>query len=1143
MEENHSSDMNEQIQDMPPDVSEVQAQTDEPGIPAPAEKTGGEKKPGFFRKRIQEEPVKNALVILVVYAAARLIFKGLFDLVPAGIVKDYAGQAIGIIAPLLFAAVLGYGSSFGGGLKKFGKTLLLSLPMFLAAGIGLGMTALDVADGNESWQSTSVICLGVLSLLRVGISEIAVMYGVISRSIGEENGRDQEGVWYSAIISGIFFGLLHLQYLLYSDNANEVIVRALCFIAIGIVYAAIYYRGKHLWVLMVLHGLISSIFMFRDRFVQGTSTVSFLTREDYLYLILPTIVALVHTGIILRRRKIRNAVENLCGSEAAAMLPPDKVSREEKLRARKERAARRKAQLKEQYADAPLAYRIFRIYLIRPLCLMCGAVLLLTVILLAGSEVFIGEDSIESEYERWEESGYETAERNKIEELSPIDANGAARIQAMPRGNADDTWTVCVYIVGSNLEDHYENDLSDLVYVQTRDVREDNAYMARQRTNEMIARFTDELYENGIDAPAYLYEPVKPIASSTVLTSEVVKSDRRGAASTDIYEMLTDDYGDNVNIVVQTGGARRWSETSINPNRTQRFLIKHGEMEKVSDLPIQDSCSPDTLSDFLSFCNENYHSDHNILVLWDHGGGAFGYGQDYIFNSDLSLADIRSALDKVYDADRESPAFDIIGFDACLMSTIEVVHYLDGFASYLAVSEETEPGEGWNYDPWLRALADDPGMSPAQAAMNIADSYMDYYMTLNTTTSIISILMGSNDVTFSVIDENKGCDLYDAYCELTKRQLTDAASDISVLSEIGRCGRKATRYGGEVSNIFNSADLGNYVDYMVDTYPDESTKIKNLIGEAVLYHRENGSLSDSQGIAVYLPCGVEDFDGLYYLLDYVYNICEDESTKALYYYKMTGCLSKDMQEYVKTLSDHVPAVINTAIFESFGKAAPVIDDEGFTVPVDPTLQSMTVSYYMENAIYDAGKNLQVELGYDENTYLDGEGSLCCNFDGTWICLDGVPLCTDIISSSPSSIEYRSKIMYDGTLSYLLFSFNRDTEEYVINGVSEIPYDAGNDNFITNTKSVQEVRVGSTIEPVYDVYDYNTGSEEEKCGVSIKFGKNSAVSRTILENGYYLTAAVITDQRGDKYYSKVVGHTVSHGAVSERKIDEEFFGEN
>ena len=48
MEENHSSDMNEQIQDMPPDVSEVQAQTDAPGIPAPAEKTGGEKKPGFF---------------------------------------------------------------------------------------------------------------------------------------------------------------------------------------------------------------------------------------------------------------------------------------------------------------------------------------------------------------------------------------------------------------------------------------------------------------------------------------------------------------------------------------------------------------------------------------------------------------------------------------------------------------------------------------------------------------------------------------------------------------------------------------------------------------------------------------------------------------------------------------------------------------------------------------------------------------------------------------------------------------------------------------------------------------------------------------------------------------------------------------
>jgi hypothetical protein len=269
---------------------------------------------------------------------------------------------------------------------------------------------------------------------------------------------------------------------------------------------------------------------------------------------------------------------------------------------------------------------------------------------------------------------------------------------------------------------------------------------------------------------------------------------------------------------------------------------------------------------------------------------------DSIYGGMFSLKDIRAALESVYQPDAEKPAFDIIGFDACLMSCLEVTKTLDGFADYYCLSEESIPGDGWDYAPWLQAMSDDPTMSPAKVCREIADSYTDYYMIQN-----INVPLFENNVTFAVLDAHKTGELYEAYGELAKAQLKDAVSDLGTLAEIGRCGRKATRYGDTAANVFNTADLGNYVDYMVDSYPDECAKIKELLGETVLYHRDSGALCDSTGIAVYLPTEVNTLSGLSYYLDYIYNISEDDNVRALYYYKQAGCLNKELKKQVKTL--------------------------------------------------------------------------------------------------------------------------------------------------------------------------------------------------------------------------------------------------
>ena len=70
----------------------------------------------------------------------------------------------------------------------------------------------------------------------------------------------------------------------------------------------------------------------------------------------------------------------------------------------------------------------------------------------------------------------------------------------------------------------------------------------------------------------------------------------------------------------------------------------------------------------------------------------------------MTLKGIDQALDSggVY--------FDFIGFDTCLMGTVENALMLTAHADYLIASEETEPGLGWYYTNWLSRLSANTSM-------------------------------------------------------------------------------------------------------------------------------------------------------------------------------------------------------------------------------------------------------------------------------------------------------------------------------------------------------------------------------------------------------------------------------------------------
>lgn len=196
-----------------------------------------------------------------------------------------------------------------------------------------------------------------------------------------------------------------------------------------------------------------------------------------------------------------------------------------------------------------------------------------------------------------------------------------------------------------------------------------------------------------------------------------------GMATEDIREILNATLSDNVNVVIQTGGTRKWRTKAIASDHSQRFLVENGALTLVDDsLGQLDITDPQTLEDFIVFCDTNYPADRNMLIMWNHGSGAvYGFGYDenlYDYTAALTLDEMQTAI-------RNSGVkFEMIGFDACLMGGLETACAFYDSADYLIASEDFESGRGWEYQNWLTVLGMDSSTPMEDIGKIIIDDFV-----------------------------------------------------------------------------------------------------------------------------------------------------------------------------------------------------------------------------------------------------------------------------------------------------------------------------------------------------------------------------------------------------------------------------------
>ena len=819
------------------------------------------------------------------------------------------------------------------------------------------------------------------------------------------------------------------------------------------------------------------------------------------------------------------------GSEAR------KESRKErkaaKKRARKERKAARKAEKRAAYQALDKRERIFF------QGKRAAAVLILLILVRIGGGLLAGPFDVLRTRALVLYGLSRTVSEEEILAEVPRNEEEAAAVEAMEGYGAQDTWAVYVYMCGSNLEAGNVSDLSAFTSYLIRD--EASAYSS-QRTEKyrsILTRFMGEIQEQGMDVPDYMYA-VNPTVAPVPSAEEEEKAEIGGAATDDITEMLSAQLSENVRIVLQTGGSAAWAANEINPNRSQRFLYDSRGFRQIGDEHIRNMGEADTLADFLSFCKKEYPADHQILIFWDHGAGAFGFASDELYGKDsITLKELRQALERVWQADEEEPPYEIIGFDACLMASVEVAETLHGYGRYLVASEEVEPGFGWNYTPWLEELSASPQMNGAQVGRAIVDAGLEAIAEMSIRYGAVT---GNLPSTLSVVDINGAHQVYEAYGELMAAVLKDAVADTGALTMLGRAAEETIKYAQSSYDVYNMVDLGLFVKALTETWPEEAVAVQKSLSNAVIYNRYTAYAAGSTGLSVYFPANVGGANALLYYLDYIYNICEDEAVRTLYYYKIAGCLNEELQEYVREMGYGEAETLDSTALRMLSEAGIELGQDGnfrLQAPEEAASLIQEVSIYLTQV----KKNTARILGEDDLISMNETGMLSTEFNGSWIAIDGNFLELELIDSTDSVTRYRTNVLYKREDSWLVLGRNNETGEFSILGVYSVSDESSLGELAS--RNMQTVSPGDRLRPIYDVYNLEEGTEEKEYGESFTWRSGSEIGYESLDNGEYYLFAVACDVRGDEYYTPVVRLTMRNGEAVSASIQEDMmvYGQN
>lgn len=631
---------------------------------------------------------------------------------------------------------------------------------------------------------------------------------------------------------------------------------------------------------------------------------------------------------------------------------------------------------------------------------------------------------------------------------------------------------------------------------------------------------------------------------------------RSGMATADIQEMLNAGVSDNVNVLLYTGGCNRWKNNVISSYTNQIYQVTAKGLNSLEkDLGKRAMTNPDTLSWFIRYASKNFPADRYQLIFWDHGGGSIsGYGYDETDSRAGSMT-----IDKINKALADGGVkFDFVGFDACLMATLETALAVEPYADYMIASEETEPGVGWYYTNWLSKLSENPSISTVELGQKIVDDFV----------SVCTQRVPNSQTTLSVVDlaELKGT-VPEKFVEFSKATTNMIQNNkYQVVSNA----RSNTKEFGKTQKI-DQIDLIHLTEQLGTA---EADKLAEALRGAIKYNRTSSNIGHANGISIYFPYGrtssVKKMANMYQEigLDDSYAKCiqsftsvETSGQAAAGGYtgqidSMFGSLGSSGGSYSSSSTTLSGADMATLLAQMLGaRSMPELgleeDEMNF---LDEETLTNTEAYLTEKQFdksalewtekdgqkvlalteeqWDLVQNVElnvfvddgagyIDLGLDNVFEFNDNGDLICQYDQTWLAINNQIVSYYLLSAEGSNDNYviigRVPAILNGERVNLMLQFTNDNPKGIVTG-AVLNYDETSQT-ATQAKGEIEIQDGDVIDFVCDYYDYGKNYiDSYMLGEQLTVSGELKISNIKMDNGEYIATYRLTDMYNNHFWT-------------------------
>ncbi|MGN0696485.1 MAG: clostripain-related cysteine peptidase [Oscillospiraceae bacterium] len=538
-----------------------------------------------------------------------------------------------------------------------------------------------------------------------------------------------------------------------------------------------------------------------------------------------------------------------------------------------------------------------------------------------------------------------------------------------------------------------------------------------------------------------------------------------GLAADDINEICKGFGGKDVNVIIQTGGAKKWHYSGISAKKCQRFKVTSKGLTLVDDsLGQQNMSSKNTLCNFIKYCKKNYAASRYGLVLWDHGGGTvngFGMDENYRYDS-MSLEDYNAALKK------SGVHFDFVGFDACLMASLETALMTADYADYLIASEDATNALGWYYTSWIKSLCGNAKLSTASLGKKIADG---------------SVNAVNADSSYA------GTDISVINLQRIKKYVMPALNSFSNKSISLLKAKKyhivaKNRSGLSISDDYSElVDIVDYASCFSDnpTVSKSAASLTAAVKKSVVYRKTSGSSFCSGGLSIAFP--FDDPENLDLIID-IYDEAGIKTTYTDFLKYFANIMAGGQQYYLGT-----NAVYNYSACDWYDEsqfysdsyyAKYYLDDDELEVikknghwicPITEENDSIISSYELCMYYYNEEIGGILDFGTDNIYSLDSDGDLIVEYDETWVSLDGMPIpCYYISTTTEADYTFHLSFTYgcyNGYDAKIYLMWDNKELTYPDNGIVAAwsPLDENG-----RPSRLMIAENGDTFSIYYDVYD-------------------------------------------------------------------------